>query len=221
MVVGSFEYPGDRVRPAQGAKSKAFHFTAPICAFCNGARTQAADREFDLFHTAARAHMLRGNDPLLAFEDSRYREGSKAHLNLFRYFAKLLCCHMAEVRGPRPIHMSRFAVGDTDTNCVYLQIGNDWTYRQAKEELGPHPYAAHGGLVVYAAEETGSPRAFHSSITVGELQYVFWSRLTIFEQLALRFWHRPFWEWCRECGKAASDDPVSRERRMKLGLPPD
>ena len=62
--------------------------------------------------------------------------------------------------------------------------------------VGRHPYAAHGGLVVYVNKWDKGPNAFHSTLTIGAVQYVFFSRLTWFERIALQVNHRKFYTWC-------------------------
>ena len=40
----------------------------------------------------------------------------------FRYFAKILCCFLAEVGGPKSRSLSAFALGRSDQNPVFLEI---------------------------------------------------------------------------------------------------
>nr|WP_319949498.1 hypothetical protein [uncultured Shimia sp.] len=68
MVIGRFGESIENVRNVQGAKSKNLHFEAKICRKCNSERTQAADREFDRFHTLARVKLEGGEDPVSVFE---------------------------------------------------------------------------------------------------------------------------------------------------------
>jgi len=190
MIIGRFGDATGNLKHVQSAKSAALHFTARICEPCNNARTQAADREFDRFHQAVSARIANNEDPKLFFDDERYSLGSDAYLNVFRYFAKLLCCHIADVGAPRPLRMSQFALGEASSNCIWLKIDEDWDYKQASAQLGAHQYAAHGGLVVYGHKKTGGAKGFHSTLTVGRVRYIFFSRLTSLEQLVLRICHR-------------------------------
>jgi hypothetical protein len=218
MVIGRFGDPAGHLKLAQSVKSRAFHFTARICGPCNTARTQAADREFHHFHQVARVLIRQGINPKLAFNDKRYVVGSESYLNVFRYFAKLLCCHLAELGAPRPLHMSRFALGQTRINCVWLDVDEDWTFKQTLFEFGPHQYAAHGGLVVYGDKQTRFPKAFHSTLTIGPLRYIFFSRLNWFERLELRLSHRKFFNWCRAQVQKAMDQPLPAADLLRLGL---
>ena len=189
-----------------------------MCAKCNNERTQAADREFDRFHKRVRAIISAGGDPSEVFNDACYAEESEPYLNVFRHFAKLLCCHLAEVAGPRRIHLARFALGEVHRNCVWLQIKVDWTYQQMATAFGPQQYAAHGGLVIYGNKDTGEPQAFHSTRTIGEVQYVFHSRLTWPELVEMRCWHREFYDWCRRRAAETIEAPMSEAERLRLGF---
>lgn len=218
MVIGRFAEPNDRAKSAQSVKSKALQFAARMCANCNNSLTQAPDREFDRFHAAAKALIAKGEDPKLVFDCKKYENGSAAYLDVFRYFAKLLCCQLAELGAPRPIHMSSFAMGQNHTNCVWLDINKDWIYQKSSSEFGSHQYAAHGGLVIYGDKKSGAPNAFHSTLSVGSLRYVFFSRLNWFERTELRLNHREFYDWCRAKVEEAKHEPLSEEDLLKLGL---
>lgn len=218
MVIGRFGEPDGGFRNVQGPKSKNLHFGAKVCRTCNSERTQAADREFDRFNRSARKLLESGRDPVEVFEEARYKPESPEYLNVFRYFAKLLCCHVAEVNGPIPLHMARFAIGQASRNCVWLAVDRDVTYAEAVQAMGEHQYAAHGGLVVYGDKNTGEANAFHSTLTVGPLRYVFHSRLNWLERLELRWAHREFRNWVREQTSAARTQPLTDAEKRRLGL---
>jgi hypothetical protein len=192
-----------------------------VCARCNNERTQAADNEFDRFHQVASSLLANGDEPRLVFNQSQFAFGSAAYLNVFRYFAKLLCCHLAELKAPRRIHLARFALGRVHKNCVWLNVGRDWTYAQLSAEIGPLEYAAHGGLVVYGDKKTGEPKAFHSTLTLGPVRYAFFSRLIVLERLELKFAHREFFEWCRAQARIALQNPLSNTELLDLCLSHD
>lgn len=98
MVIGR---PGESYRHAQSPKSKAFHFAARVCEDCNNARTQPANIAFDEFSAQASSLLKRGLDPAGVFDDPRFSSsGGHLYLNVFRYFAKLMCCHLAEMGAP-------------------------------------------------------------------------------------------------------------------------
>lgn len=218
MVIGRVGDPNVRFRTAQSVKSKALHFGARLCGPCNSARTQAADREFDNFHEEARRLHTSGADPKDVFQIERYAVGSAPYLNVFRYFAKLMCCHMADSGAPRHSHMARFALGAADQNCIWLDVGEDWTYKTHLAATGPHQYAAHGGLVVYGHKRSGEATGFHSTLTIGPLRYVYFTRLNWIARLELRFGHKEFHRWCRGQVGEATVSPMSNEERLSLGF---
>jgi hypothetical protein len=217
MVIGTFDGKSN-IRSAQGPKSAAFHFSARMCALCNGARTQAADREFDKFHTLASACLSKGRDPVSVFELPQYAIGTEAYLNVFRYFSKILGCHVAESSGPRPLDVCRFAIGSASRNVVWLGIDADPTYQDYREAYGEHQYAAHGGLLVPVDSRTKNPTSFRSSLSLGAVRYRFWTRLMPMSGLALRLFHRAFWDKCQKAYQEALDNPLSNEQRRRLGL---
>ncbi len=218
MVIGRFGESNEDVRNIQGPKSKNLHFDAKVCRTCNSERTQAADREFDRFRREAREILDSGGNPADVFENERYVEGSQSYLNLFRYFAKLLCCHIAEVNGPVPLHMARFAIGQSQQNCVWLALDRDVTYAEFVQEIGEHQYAAHGGLVVYGHKRTGEATGFHSTLTIGPLRFVFYTRLNRFQRFELRWAHAVFRDWVKEQTAAATEQPLSDADKLRLGL---
>jgi hypothetical protein len=162
--------------------------------------------------------LTEGHAPNLALNEPRYSVGSQPYLDVFRYFAKLMCCHLAEVGAPRPLPLAGFALGASNRNIISLAIDEDWTYREAETMLGPHQYAAHGGLVVYSQKTTAHPRGFHSTLTLGPLRYVYFIRLLWRARLELRLGHPRFWNWCRERGHDAMTAPLTLTEQLQLGL---
>lgn len=196
MMIGRLSGSATRMRLAQSPKSKAFHFAARLCKMCNGTRTQAADREFDRFHQAVKACFDQRIDPGKLFCAEHYAEGSDCYLNVFRYFAKILCCHMAESQAPRPLAAAEFAIGLSSRNVVLLSTAEDETYKRLADVVGEAQYAAHGGLTVHLDRETGDPSGFRSSLTLGPIRYDFWVQLTPDGQRELKKYHREFYDRC-------------------------
>ena len=207
-----------RPKLAQSAQAKHLKFRVRMCESCNTNRTQPADREFDNFNQLAREAISSSADPAKLFDLPRYVEGSEPYLNVFRYFAKLLCCHMAEIQAPRPIRLSEFAIGRADANYVWLAVKEDWTYGQMKTHLGESQYAAHGGLIVYGDKTSGIAEGFHSTLTIGPVQYVFYMRLAEIEKLELEASYPEFSSWCRSRVEHAKQFPLSLEERWSQGL---
>lgn len=218
MVIGNSNDGERPLRLAQGPKSKSFHFSAKLCGTCNGARTQAADREFDHFNQLARTAFEAGEEPANVLLSDRYAKNSEPYLNLFRYFAKLLCCHFAESEGPLPLPLASFAMGQSNKNCVFLSINPDWTYQKLSAEYGEMQYAAHGGLVVYGNKTFGHATGFHSTLTIGPLQYVFFCRLYWPAQVELMLSHRKFNTFCRSKVREALRRPIPDTDQYALGL---
>lgn len=206
------------MRTAQGPKSREFHFRAPLCMTCNSTRTQRADRAFDRFHEEVRNALTAGRDPATVFELELYAVGSPAYLDVFRYFAKLLCCHLAESQGPRSIQIGKFAIGESEINPILLDIDADPTYLDFAALAGDHQYAAHGGLVVTTDPASDLLNGFRTSLTLGAVRYCFWVKFGLAVALAIRLFHRPFADKCMAVYRAALAEPMSPELRRKLGV---
>lgn len=218
MAISPFTNGESTLRTAQSAKSKRFYFQSKICSACNGARTQPADREFDTLHARGQALLQKGDDPFNAMSEEYYVIGSPAYLNIFRYFAKILCCHLAEVGAPRLLRMSRFAIGQIHRNCIWLKIDRDPLYNELVCSIERLQYAAHGGLVVMANRQTGSATEFRSTLTFGPLRYIFWIQITALERLALRFRYPQFDQFCKSQVLAAKENPISDFHRRHIGI---
>lgn len=218
LRIGTFGDEANSMRIAQSKNSKHFKFESAICEACNTSRTQNADREIESFFELARNELASDSDPNLVFNIEKYSIGSAAYLNIFRYFAKLLCCHMAEIGAPQIRRLSNFAIGKIDTNCVWLNLQEDQNYRSYKEKLAGIQYAAHGGLVVYGDKITGQANAFHSSLTIGPLQCVFHTRINWFEKMELKIFHSRFNKWCKAKVELAIEESLTNEQKNEVGL---
>jgi hypothetical protein len=218
LVIVVMDSTEERMKSAQSTNSKHLKFSISICETCNTSRTQQADREFDRFHQLALEKFKAGKDPLSIFELERYSRNSEPYLNVFRYFAKLLSCHLAEVNAPIPILLARFAIGVVQNNCIWLEVKNDPTYLHVITLTGEQCYAAHGGLVVYSDKETGDPNAFHSTLTVGPLQYIFHIRLNELEKNEIKAVYPDFYQWCVSKADEARESPIPDGTLVRLGL---
>ena len=92
------------------------------------------------------------------------------------------------------------------------------TYAEFVQEIGEHQNAAHGGLVVYGHKRTGEVAAFHSTLTIGPLRFVFYTRLNRFQRFELRWAHAVFRDWVKEQTAAATEQPLSDADKLRLGL---
>ncbi|MGF6591009.1 hypothetical protein [Pseudomonas sp. 2835] len=217
MVIGSFD-GASNPRSAQGPKSRAFHFSARMCASCNSSHTQGPDHEFDRFHASVSEMLSQGKTPELVFSSPEYEIGSAPYLDIFRYFAKLLCCHVAESCGPRPLELSKFAIGKTDRNLVLLNIDVDPTYENFLDSFGEHQFAGHGGLMVCADSKSSLPTSFRSSLSLGAVRYKFWVQYDATVQAELQRFHPDFWGKCEVAYREAIDVPLSDNDRRRLGI---
>lgn len=217
LLVGVSGSP-EKMKAAQSTNSKHLKFEVSLCEDCNSSRTQEPDREFDRFHVLALSKLNGNEDPASTFDLPQYAEGSEAYLNVFRYFAKLLCCHIAAVDGPIPVAVAKFAIGESVLNRIWLELRRDPFYNELVEHIGEQGYAAHGGLVVYADKEARTPNAFHSTLTIGALQYVFNTRFFDIEKSELLARHDRFCDWCRMKVVEAIETPIPESARERLGL---
>ena len=196
MAIGRFSEPGFRY--AQGPKSKLLHFESKLCAECNGARTQSADREFHSFQGLTRDLLQKGQELSNVLSGEDYPKGSEKYLNVFRYFAKILCCHIAEVGGPRPVPVARFAIGRTRKNPIFLRIGRDPFFEIQKAETANTQFASHSGLTIFCGRSSGWPNGFKSALTFGPVQFEFWTKMHLIGRLELRFFFSSFSKLCRQ-----------------------
>ena len=185
-----------RFKIVQSTKSKHFKFETSICESCNTRKTQPADLEFDSFNKTARMILNSGGDPATVFDLPQYREGTEAYLNVFRYFAKLLCCHLSEVKAPLLLRLSKFAIHSTNENCVFLAIQKDWFHEKINEFLGETQSASHGGLTVYGNKSSKTAERFQSTLSIGPLQYIFYINLSAEERSELNALHPRFSKFC-------------------------
>ena len=218
MVIGR---PGESYRHAQSPNSKAFHFSARVCEACNNARTQPADLAFDEFNTQASSLLKRGLDPASVFDDPRFSlSGGHLYLNVFRYFAKLMCCHLAEMGAPFYESIADFSIGISDSNFVSLSVDVDVAYQRIQESMPSASYAAHGGLIIIGDELSHAPTSFYSTLTIGPVRYCYQIRFNELGKLLLRIEHPVFYDWCKRKVRDAIDNPISDEDREILGLAP-
>lgn len=209
---------GGGYKTAQSTKSKHLKFKSRICKECNGAKTQAADREFDRLHDYILEEIDSSNDPANVWKLDRYKINSKDYINVFRYFAKILSCHLADANAPIPIRLASFAIGNSDQNYISLAVQVDPTYENIEKEYGNHQFAAHSGLIIRADKKSSRLQRFHSTLTIGKAQFVFYLELAEVEISSLAAFHCDFYDWCQEKVKEAALSPLSENKRIEIGL---
>jgi hypothetical protein len=184
-------------RIAQSPKSSHFHFRAKICQECNTSRTQLPDREFVEFHKQALALYKSIKQPWRVMELEKYEYNSEAYINVFRYFAKLLACHIGHSEGPLIPQLTNFAIARSTRNIILLSISIDSLFEIAKEHDPAIQYAAHGGLLILFDKRKILPRGMRSSVSIGPIKYEFRIQFDLLVGLSLRLFHSKFTDKAR------------------------
>ncbi|MEZ5812984.1 MAG: hypothetical protein R3D45_16365 [Rhizobiaceae bacterium] len=204
---------------AQGLGSKHLKFKSTICQRCNSTVTQASDRAYDKFVQVVEVADDEEAAIATAYTHIDCLKGTDEYTSLFRYFAKLLGCHLADISAPIPTHLSRFVAKKTNRNCIWLGTRADVSYADMASRLGERgPYAAHGGLVVITKAPKLLPARLYSTSTVGAMQFIFYFVLTLPEIWEMRLRHPKFIRWCADSAKAAIETPISEDQLRRLGL---
>lgn len=211
---------GTDVRVAQGPSSSHLKYESTICERCNSATTQESDRAYDRLIEYIERN---GSDIAAitnAFNQPEFQVGAQLYIPVFRYFAKLLGCHLADIRAPIPIHLSRFVAKKNAKNCIWLDVRRDLEYQRISTEfsISDLRYAAHGGLVVITKAPKLLPVRLHTTMTVGPVQFVFFYVFTIFEISEMRLCYPEFVRWCEQQAQLATENPISPSHLQKLGL---
>ena len=192
-------------RIAQSAKSKHFHFkAAALCKECNSSRTQSGDRAFDQLHAGLK--QLRDGGVALTGQDGRPNVPLPAEVerHYFRYFAKLICCFLVEVGGPRSKSISSFAIGRSEHNPIYLRVRRDDEYEANLVALRTHGFANHGGLSFRFDSQKRWVNSIESSLSVGGIRYDFWVQPNSLARLEFHF-------RCRDLIRIALDNIVKAD----------
>ncbi|OOF22959.1 hypothetical protein [Salinivibrio sp. IB872] len=218
LMVGVSGESNRAMKLAQSVKSKHLKFKVRICETCNTSRTQQADREFDRFHGLVAERVKNNQDPLSVFSPELYLEGGDSYLNIFRYFAKLLCCHIAEVDGPIPTTLAEFAISRNSLNRIWLEIKVDPFFSHASSNFGVDQYAAHGGLIVNGDKNTKELNAYRSTITIGPVLYVFHICLETFEKEELQKIYPDFLTLCKAKFEQAKSNQASDWDLAQVGM---
>ena len=222
MAIGSSDGSSSKFKFAQGVNSTHLKFANPICERCNSAVMQESDLAYDQFVAQIEAGGSEVEEIYRVFAEPRFCEGSKlrAHIPLFRYFAKLLGCHLAEIGAPIPVHLSNFVAKKTDRNCIWLGVRRDVMYQHLANQLRSEElkYAAHGGLVVITKNPNFLPSRLYTTVTIGPIQFTFFFVLTAFQVWEMRLRYPEFVAWCAETARRAIDDPIPPHKLGQLGL---
>jgi len=172
----------DTLEEIQGVKSKKAKFKNSICANCNGSVTQKADEAYSTFVKSLPESPNTVEDLYEVFETADFLNGtSKKCIELYRYFGKLLGCHIIENDLVVPENLRSFVASENDEVSVYLKLNFDEFARNVTnllaENVGYSGYVGHGGLCVPCNRETHVPQRFVSSYTLGTVMFEFWHDL--------------------------------------------
>ena len=218
LYVGVSDDDTVRHRLAQSTNSKYLKFVSRMCENCNSHLTQPADNEFDRFLKLTREYISAGDNPDQIFSLERYAIGTAPYLNVFRYFAKLLASHMADVEAPRCRKLFDFASGRIHSNNIWLKVRQDPVFAEIERQTGETQYAAHGGLTIDCNKQTLEPKALHSTLTIGPVQFVYFSNLNFLERLELKLFHKEFYKWCQKRARESLAEPMTKWQKTKLGF---
>lgn len=178
----------------QGSKSNSLKFKKSICSICNSSRTQAADRAFDDYQLATSANLLSVQAEYEEIGENVRPVTSDRQRDVFRYFAKLLCCFLAEVDGPRPKAVGDFAASQVDQNPILLTVTADPVLEEIKRREIATGWVAHGGLWLLFEKSKTFATTIGSRLTIGEVCYEYRIKLNRAAQLELHMFHRQFLE---------------------------
>jgi hypothetical protein len=177
----------DAPKVLQSPRSKHAHFNAKICRECNSSRTQNADRAFDRLHQGLKKLRAEGRQLTDSNSHPNYELPPKDIADSFRYFAKVICCFLAEVGGPRSRSISQFALGLKDKNPIFLRISKHEQYEVILAERETDGFAGHGGLKFKFDDKKKWVQSIESSLSAGGIRYEFWVQLRWLAKLELHF----------------------------------
>lgn len=220
VVIGHESINLDEKKHVQGPNSKHLKYESTICGNCNSYVTQESDRAYDKFISLIEA---KGSSEAAIQEvlaDPEFAEKSRLFIPLFRYFAKRVGCHLAELNAPIPVHLSRFVAKKNDKNCIWLETRLDPSYQKMSSEfsISDLRYAAHGGLVVITKGPKLLPSRIYTTLTIGRIQFIFFYFYTVFEVWEMRVRFPGFIRWCANSAKDAIINPIDEATLIRLGL---
>ncbi|MHB1217414.1 MAG: hypothetical protein ACYC1L_04340 [Alphaproteobacteria bacterium] len=211
---------GKKWKLAQSDKSNHVKFKSTICEECNTATTQRSDKAYDAFIEEIEKADI-NDDAVKSAAEKFLIENETLYLPTFRYFAKLLGCHLADIKAPIPNQLANFVACKSERNCIWLNIRVDQDYKETIAELPDFAQkrVAHGGLIVITKKPNFFPTKFYSTLTIGAIQFMFFYELTHLEIRELQFFFKDFASWCAEKAQATIEDDDSLEHLARVGLP--
>jgi hypothetical protein len=205
----SHDAAGGKYKIAQGPKSNNLKFDATICEGCNSSTTQESDHAFEELRIKLSKLGQNNDDLQRIWDDPVFRLGGKNCNPVFRYFAKLLGCHLAEIRAPIPRNLSRFVGKKSERNCIWLEV---------TPETEADGIAAHGGLVIVTKRPNFKLVRIHSSVTYGGIKFCFFYNWTWPERIEMLLRNRDFVLDCGQESRAAVSNPMTAKELRSVGL---
>jgi hypothetical protein len=205
---------------AQGINSSYLKYQSKICEQCNSSTTQESDIAYDTFVANCEPYINSKDFSSKAWEQTDFREGQRLRNPLFRYFGKLLGCHLADIKAPIPTRLCRFVEKKSERNCIWLGVRRDVEFDNQRATAAPTriSYAAQGGLVIIAKKPKLFPITAHSTVTIGSTQFIYYLNFTTIEILEMRLRFPHFIQSCAEDARLAIDAPIPADQRKSLGL---
>lgn len=204
-----------RPEKLRSSKSRRLHFNSRICTTCNCKITQESDQSFHNFHLN-NVDIYRSG----CLEERIVNNYSDSYekSEVLKYFGKLMACHIAECSAPRIKRLSKFIIDGRLDSPIVLGIRSDPTYNQYSKDGVDLKYAAHGGLAMYCDIKSGALNAFHSTVTFGPVQYIYYLRLSYIEKIEMILNHRRFVIDYLNIMKSNIENPPSNEYLHRVGL---
>lgn len=193
-----------RLKLTQSVKSQNLHFKSKLCVSCNSSKTQAADLEFDKFYNYTKN--LDSNVNILGdvyvglYISDLSKLAPHRHLNLFRYFAKILCCQIVDAGGPRFRTLGRFSTGRSDLNRIQLSVQDSPDFEQFRDVIDK--WASHGGLQVYMGSGANITK-FSTHLDLKNIRIKIDARIHPLENIEIRRFEPEFYKKCVEAHKIA------------------
>jgi hypothetical protein len=222
LHVAPFGETPSNYKIAQGMGSNHLKFKSSICEWCNSSVTQESDRAYDQFIAQLEIGDANAEELFRAFSVPMLPSGPKYHsvLPIFRYFAKILGCQLADAGAPIPRNLSRFVAKRTNKNCIWLAMRRDSAYEDLSSLLAEERprYAAHGGLVVITKKPNLLPSRLYTTLTIGPIQFTFFFVLKSVHVLEMQLRFPTFVKWCAEVAQQAAAEPLAPNVLRRLGL---
>lgn len=205
----------DSFKTAHGVKSNSLKFRTKICDRCNSNVTQESDRAFDALRKELSDYSAEEIQNQKIWSAPDFKLGGLYYTPMFRYFAKLLGCHLAEIGAPIPVHLSNFVRKHSPANCIWLGIRSN---PELEADGQVKSSVSQGGLTIITKKPSFQPLGIASSVTFGTVQYFYQYRWTWPEKMEMRLLHKDFVKECVVFGKRASENPMNEKELQSVGL---